>query len=164
MLGDGAGDLFVKRGDIGDPEVVVELARKAVNRLPRGIKRVHTFAVRVPREVVAGTRWKTCYETGGHLLLSVPADQHLEKRALDVVRSENPHQRGEGVEALVYFKSDENIGLVKPLLNDPEVTYSRLGADGKPVERFYGVRYSAYRTLKAWGIAVEEPVVREAVR
>jgi len=96
--------------------------------------------------------------------LSVPADQHLEKRAQDYVRSDNPHRRSEGVQALVYFQSDENLALVKPLLNDQGLTYSQ-PADGENAGyRIYGVRHAAYETLKAWGIEVAEPVYREAVR
>jgi hypothetical protein len=145
---------------IRDPDALIRLARTAVSRLPANIKRVHTFELQVPREVVAGTRWEKYYNTGGHLILSVPVDQHLEKRAQAYVRSKSPHRREEGAHALAYFKSDENLALVKPLLNDQEITY-----DGdKGGERIYGARYSAYRTLKAWGIDVEQPVFREPVR
>jgi len=145
---------------IRDPEAVTRLARTAVSRLPANIERVHTFELQVPREVVAGTRWEKYYDTGGHLTLSVPVDQHLEKRAQDYVRSKSPGRREEGARALAYFKSDENLTLVKPLLNDQGITY-----DGdKDGERIYGARYSAYRTLKAWGIDVAQPVYREPVR
>jgi hypothetical protein len=149
---------------IRDPEAVIELARKAVHRLPANIKRVYTFELQVPREVVAGTSWETAYQTSGHLRLSVPVDQYLEKRAQESVRSKDPERRSEGVAALAYFKSDENLALVRPLLNDADVTYFGLGKDGKPVERVYGVRHAAYQTLKTWGIDVKEPVIREAVR
>ena len=149
---------------IRDPESVIRLARDATNRLPANIKRVHTFELHVPREVVARTSWETYYNTGGHLMLSVPVDQHLEKRAQDSVRSENPHRRGEGARALAYFKSDENMSLVRPLLDDPGITYSQPAHDDEAGERVYGVRYSAYQTLKSWGIDVEKPVFREAMR
>jgi hypothetical protein len=146
-----------------DPETVIRLAREAVTRLPANIRRVHTFDLQVPREVVAGTRWEKWYHTSGHLLLSVPVDQHLEKRAQDYVRSEDPHRRGEGARALAYFKSDENLALIRPLLHDAEVTYLHPAYDGKPAVRVYGVRISAYQTLKTWGIDVEQPVFREPV-
>jgi hypothetical protein len=147
-----------------EPEAVIRAARAAVTRLPANIKRVHTFDLEVPREVVAGTNWEKYYDTSGHLRLSVPVDQQLEKRAQDYVRSENPHRRGEGVRALAYFKSDENIALVRPLLNDLGITYLQPAYEDKAGERLYGVRYSAYETLKSWGIDVERPVFREPVR
>jgi hypothetical protein len=149
---------------IRDPESVIRLARKAVHRLPRSIKRIHTFDLHVPREIVAETSWDQYYDTGGHLRLSVPVDQHLEKRAQDAVRSENPHRREEGARALAYFKSDKNMALVRPLLNDPGTTYLQPAYDDRAGERVYGVRYSAHQTLKSWGIDVEQPVFREAVR
>lgn len=85
-------------------------------------------------------------------------------RAQDSVRSENPHRRVEGARALVYFKSDENMALVRPLLDDPGITYLQPADGDKAAERVYGVRYSAYQTLKSWRIDVEQPVFREAVR
>ena len=109
---------------IREPEAVIRAARAAVTRLPTNVKRVHTFDLQVAREVVAGTSWEEYYDTGGHLRLSVPVDQHLEKRAQDYVRSESPHRRGEGARALAYFKSDENIALVRPLLIDPGIYLS----------------------------------------
>jgi len=146
-----------------DPEAVIQAARVAVTRLPANIKRVHTFDLQVPREVVAGTNWEQCYNEGSYLRMNVPVDQHLEKRAQDYVRSENPHQRAEGAKALAYFKSDENIAFVRPLLNDPGVTYLQPAYEGKAGERLFGVRHSAYETLKAWGIDVKQPVFREEV-
>lgn len=149
---------------IRDPDAVIRLARTAVSRLPANIKRVHTFELQVPREVVAGTRWEKYYNTGGHLRLSVPVDQHLEKRAQDYVRSKCPDRRQEGARALAYFKSDKNLALVQPLLNDQGITYSQPADGDNAGERIYGARYSAYQTLKSWGVAVKEPVFREALR
>jgi hypothetical protein len=146
-----------------DPEALIRAAREAVNRLAANIKRVHTFDLQVPREVVAGTSWETYYHTGGHLRLTVPVDRQLEKRVQDYVRSEDPQRRTEGARALVYFKSDENIALVKPLLNDPAITYLRPADGDQPGERVYGVRYAAYETLKSWGIDVKQPLFRQAV-
>ena len=146
-----------------DPEAVIRAARAAVNRLPANVKRVHTFNLTVPREVVAKTRWDASYQTGGYLRLSVPVDQQLEKRAQDYIRSDNPQRRSEGAKALVYSKSDENIALIKPLLDDSHFSfYSRDG--GTTGERSYPVRYAAYQTLKEWGIDVKKPVFLEAVR
>lgn len=148
---------------VRDPEAVIRLARKAVTRLPANIKRVHTFALQVPCEVIAGTGWESYCRTGGFLLLTVPVDQELEKRARDYVRSENAHRRTEGARALAYFKSDDNLAIVRPLLTDRGVTYEQPALRGEAGERIYGVRYAAYQTMKAWRIEVEQPVYREPV-
>lgn len=147
-----------------DPDAVVRAARAAVTRLPSNVKRVHTFERHVPRDIVAGTRWEPYYRTGGHLRLAVPADHHLETRARADLRSDIAGRRAEGVRALVYFRTEENIALVRPLLNDPAVTYFQAPFEGTPGERIYGVRLSAYETLKAWRVEVPPPVTREAVR
>jgi hypothetical protein len=83
-----------------DPEAAIQAARAAVKRLPTNIKRVHTFELTVPREVVAKTRWDISYQTGGYLSLSVPVDLDLEKRAQGYIRSQDPQRRSEGAKAL----------------------------------------------------------------
>jgi hypothetical protein len=134
-----------------------------VRRTPAGVRRIHTFGLKVPRELVGGTEWEKYYGTGGHLVLSVPADGRLEKRAWDYLRSENFSTRAEGARALRYFKSDENVARVKPLLKDPGRYIREHAEEGKGSEAVYVVRYAAYETLKAWGIDVEKPVLREDV-
>ena len=147
-----------------EPKAVVQAARKALRRVPAGVKRLHTFQLQVPRKVIAGTEWESCYKSGGCLLLSVPVDRQLEKRAHEYLRSQSGQKRGEGARALLYFKSDRNIELVKPLLNDPDVTYRQPAYEGNPEERVYGVRFEAYRTLRSWGVNVKKPVIREKVQ
>jgi hypothetical protein len=146
---------------VRDPEVVLRTARETIRRLPAGVRRLYTFDLQVPRKIVAGTRWEPYYGTGGHLRLSVPVDSRLEARALESVRSANPQLRYEGVRALVFFPSDEHQSIVRPLLNDAGVTYNGPAPDESGEEYVYGVRSAAYETLKAWGVEVEKPVVRE---
>jgi hypothetical protein len=141
-----------------NPDDVIRAAKEAARRIPAGVKRIHTFKLKVPRELCAGTQWEEYYHTSGHLVLSVPVDKHLEKRAQDYLRSESYLKRAEGVRALRYFKSDDNIARVRPLLDDP----GRYHAQG--VEAIYVVRREAYETLKAWEIDVKKPVLREDVR
>lgn len=147
-----------------DPKAVILAARKALRRVPAGVKRLHTFQLQVPRKVIAGTEWERYYKSGGCLLLSVPVDRQLEKRAHEYLRSQSGQKRGEGARALLYFKSDRNIELVKPLLDDTEVTYRQPAYEGNPEERVYGVRFEAYRTLRSWGVDVKKPVIRETIR
>ena len=133
--------------------------------MPAAVRRIHTFGLEVPREAVAGTKREEYYKTGGYLSLSVPVDERLEKRARDYCRSESYRRREEGVRALRYFKSDENIARVKRLLNDPGWAYLYHAQENKGIEvRIYGVRQEAYRTLRVWGIDVEMPVIREEVQ
>ena len=147
-----------------DPEAVIQAARETVRRMPAGVKRIHTHRLQVPRKVVTGTEWEHFYETGGHLILSVPVDKLLEKRAHNYIRSRSAVKRAAGAQALRYFKSDANIARVTPLLDDSEPTYVQSAYENKGEERVYGVRYEAYQTLKSWGIDVEEPVIREEIR
>ena len=147
-----------------DPEAVIRAARETARRMPVGVKRIHTHRLKVPRKVVAGTKWEPYYDTGGFLQLSVPLDKQLEKRAHDYIRSKSGPKRAEGARALRYFKSDENIARVRPLLDDRTPTYVQPAYENKGEMRLYGVRHAAYETLKSWGIDVKKPVIREEVR
>lgn len=144
-----------------DPEAVLEAARAAVHRLPANVERVHTFERIVPREVVADTRWIESYRTGGHLGVFVPVDEHLEQWALAAAGSGDPMRRPEGIRALAYFKSDESIALVQPLLDDPHFFFH--STDGRTGERYYATRHAAWQTLKAWELDVQKPLYREEV-
>jgi hypothetical protein len=147
-----------------DPEGVIRVAHETVRRMPAAVRRIHTFGLVVPRKVVAGTKWEEYYKTGGYLVLKVPVDERLEKRAQDYIRSERYQNRQEGVRALRYFKSDENCRRVRGLLNDPGWAYLYHARENKGVEvRIYGVRQEAYRTLKSWGLDAEKPTIREEV-
>jgi hypothetical protein len=148
-----------------DPKAVIEAARETVRRMPVAVKRIHTFGLVVPREVVVGTEWEKYYKTGGSLGVSVPVDARLEKWACDAIRSATYGRREEGVRALRYFKSKENVARVKGLLNDPGWAYLKHPQENNGIEvRVYGVRQEAYRTLKSWGIDVEKPTIREELR
>lgn len=146
------------------PDEVIQAAREAARQMPSGVKRIHTFKLKVPRELAADTQWEPYYHTSGHLVLSVPADDQLQKRALGYLRSDDYQQRAEGAKALRFFKSDENVARLKPLLDDPARYLRHHAEEGRGREAIYIVRYAAYETLKAWQIDVEQPVLREDVR
>jgi hypothetical protein len=143
------------------PDDVIKAAKEALKRMPASVKRIHTFGLKVPRDLVADTQWEKYYHTGGHLVLSVPVDGQLEKRALDYVRSKDDSNRAEGARALRYFKSDENIARVKALLNDPARALRHHAEESKGMEAIYFVRYAAYETLRVWEVDVAKPVLRE---
>jgi hypothetical protein len=143
-----------------DPDAAIEAARKIVRRQPAAVKRLHTFHLNVPREKIIGTRWEQYH---GHTL-SVLVDETLERRAVAALKSKLYQDRAEAARALRFFKSDENTVRVRKLLSDSGWAYLYHAQENNGVEvRIYGVRYAAYRTLKAWGEEVEEPMIREEV-
>ncbi len=147
-----------------DPGAVIRIAKETVRRTPAPVRRIHTFGLMVPREAVAGTRWEGLYATGGHLSLGVPVDERLERRAHDDIRSESYMRREEGVRALRFFRSEENVARAKSLLADPGWGYRRHAEENMGLEvRVYGVREEAYRTLTSWGVRADKPVIREEV-
>jgi hypothetical protein len=148
-----------------DPEAVIGAVEDALLRVSPAAKRIHTFGLAIPREAVAETKWEEYYATGGHLVLSVPVDERLENRAHEYISSDSYQRREEGIRALRYFKSDENVMRARMLLDDPGWAYLYHAQENEGVEvRIYGVRREAYRTLKYWGTSVEKPTLREEVR
>jgi hypothetical protein len=140
-----------------DPEAVLQAARAAVHRLPANVRRVHTFRIIAPKELAALTRWSEYY----HLEVTVPVDEHLEKWAQNIVRMGEKSQRQKALQALAYFRSDVNIALVQPFLQDPDFSFH--SSDGQTGERFYFNRHAAYQTLRAWGVKTERPKFHEQV-
>jgi hypothetical protein len=144
-----------------DRELVIEAAREMVRRTPLAVRRLQTFRLDVPRALLKGTRW----ETLDGLKVSVPVDDLLERRAIESIRSENDFRRLEGIQALWYFKSDENVERLTPLLDDPASIFrpAEAGQFDGPGIRHYYIREAAYRTLTSWEVAVEPPIIREEV-
>lgn len=143
-----------------DPDAVIRAAEEALRRMPPAVKRIHTFGLQVPRELVAETTWAEYHG----LVLNVPVNEPLEKRAIKYIRSKSYQKREEGVRALRYFKSEDNISRVKMLLDDSGWAYLYHAQENNGIEvRIYGVRREAYRTLTSWGIKVEMPMIRKEV-
>jgi hypothetical protein len=143
------------------PEDVLRLARETA-RLPAEKNPQERFYLRVPHETAAATRWKDSFT--GHLSLTVPVDDRLQKRAHEYLRSDDYMCRQEGIRALRFFKSEENIARARALLKDPSWATSKRAEDNEGVEvRYYGIREEAYEALKEWGEQAKEPVVRETV-
>jgi len=86
----------------------------------------------------------------------VPVDSALEGLARKWVRSEDLDLRRDAVRALGHFENDENIALVRKMLDDPGFYIS--GAS-----RIYDVRKAAYAVLQKWGVDAAEPIVEEPV-
>ena len=158
------GQLEIMRSDFSllrDPDAVIRAAMDALGRMPGGTKRVHTFGRYVPRKFFTGTQWDEFHG----LILNVPVDSRLEKQAIESLRSESYRERDEAVRAIRYFRSDENVARVRGLLDDPGWAYLYHAQENDGIEvRLYGVRQEAYRTLKHWGVTVNQPQIREEVR
>ena len=150
-----------------DAEEVIRVARTTIRRTPRNVTRVATFRLFVPRERCLGTQWAWCLDTGGRMLLHVPADVHLEKKAIKMVESNDTFDRTIGISALFYFESEENRERMLSLLKDPGHYDDdpELGPDGfMRFRRRYVIRAQAYSVLRCWGLEVEQPVIEEFLK
>lgn len=69
----------------------------------------------------------------------------------------------QGIKALRYFKSAENIELIKPFLTDPMATDMEVASGERigKIDRHYPMRALAYEVLRSWDFAVPEPVLEE---
>ncbi|MFZ5831066.1 MAG: hypothetical protein ACOY3P_13325 [Planctomycetota bacterium] len=123
--------------------------------------------------------------------VTVPVDSRLEKLALRLIRSPEeffPEQlrarpesdenmrswkrarqgfasclRAEGVKAIVYFKSDEHICLLRGLLDDPAYRLVTMAGDDKPVsvQRQFFLRHEVATVLCGWGVRFAMPALAE---
>ncbi len=92
-------------------------------------------------------------------------------RRLGIARPEGVNHRWsltdplrlEGVRALGYFKSDENIVILKGLLDDDAFTHRKIeeGKQAGNSEKVYYIRKEAFEMLRRWGVQVNEPVLKE---
>jgi hypothetical protein len=170
---------------IGEPEALLTATRAAALE-GRGREKAEMHRLDVPHVVMSKTG-----QVGDANALFLPVDQHLEDLARRIIRSPGDYitpadfrpaiddasrknnanwlrisrdlLRAEAVKALRHFKSDENIALLKPLLNDP-ATLKGTQFDGEKqikLGREYYIRKAAYETLRDWGVPVAEPVLRE---
>lgn len=94
------------------------------------------------------------YSTGDGVWLIVPLNDRLQAIARDWLKSKEIDFRVEGANALKHFKSDDNIQLLKRLLEDP-------GSRSSGKAKTYPVRQAAFAVLKEWGVQVKPPVVEE---
>lgn len=103
--------------------------------------------------------YQTLY-SGSGVQLVVPADERLETRARQWLKSENQEARQQGALSLRYFKSPANTQLLRPLLNDTTyMTTTRNEAS----TRVYYVSEAAFKTLSEWSVDVDKPVIEVPV-
>ena len=79
------------------------------------------------------------------------------------LQSERDRFHMEGIKALRYFKSAENIELLKPFLTDPMATDMEVSSGQRigKIDRHYPMRALAYGVLRSWDVAVPEPLLEE---
>ena len=95
----------------------------------------------------------------------VPVNANLERQARHWIRANDAKLREQGALVLRHFKSDENVAALKGLLRDPATSVDVTWEGARIVERFqnYPVRASAFATLKAQGVGVRKPIMKERI-
>ena len=132
---------------------MIRVAREAISKAPKNVRRVHTFVLPAPESFTAEMN------VGDLVYVTVPADERLEKKAFALVKSNSPTDRMKGLEAIRFFKSKENISKVRALLNDPR--REEVNRPNQKTTYVYRVRKGAWNTLRTWGIEIEMPVIEE---
>jgi hypothetical protein len=141
---------------------VLRAARNALAELP-----MQETPKRHLIDVPPGTDVSDALYGGSAVYLVVPVDDTLQAVARNWLKAPatklaDGHLRLEGVRALRHFRSDENAGLLKPLLADP---YSWTTTDqAGQRKRVYPVRREAHDVLTSWGVEVNRPLVEEDVQ
>ena len=136
--------LTSKLRPLRDPEDALRVAREAIRRHP-GVLRIATFSRRVGLDEVS----------------RVPADADLERWSESTLADSHKPvwERGSAANALRFFPSETHIALLKRLLRDEGTVVRRRAVDngGWQVDAYY-VRENAYRTLREWGVKIDESV------
>ncbi len=133
---------------LSSPREILGHARAAVAAV-RPIDRLPSHTVRSPSE-------------GAIIDWVVPVDERLERRARKWTASSDLSLRTEGAKALGHFRSDENVAILKRLLDDASYSTEVREEGGRviPIARVYEVRSAAYTSLGKLGIRVSKPVLR----
>jgi hypothetical protein len=133
---------------------ILQAAREEVRRSPGVLDSKYFFSWGPTETFMPDTpfhRW-TVY---------VPVDERQEKLAHQMLTSERPpaevvgpyaNDRTNAVLVLAFFRSAENLQLLKSLLNDPQIEHAAIG------QLDYPIRAAAYSVLSRWGVDVSKPV------
>lgn len=168
--------VFTKRlAIIRDAEALIAALRTSVQAMP-GVLQMHLFPISIPRHIdpatasplpnvddvfLPETRWAVSFG----LRLSLPVDRDLEILARAMAASTDYSLQVDGLTALRFFKSDQNIAVAKRALQNQQWAFLEHPADNDGVEvRFYGVRQAAFQTLEYWGVPVERPQMQTQVK
>ena len=136
---------------LNNSESILRAVKLVADTMPTQIRRIHTFELMVPIDV------QSKMNSDQTMVLRVPADQRLEKKARTFLASNSPDVRSQGLRAIWFFKTKENIAAVRQLLDDP---FQRPEFGDNENRLIYPVRHDAYNLLLNWNVDVEKPVLR----
>lgn len=136
---------------LSKPEDLIDTARQAAKEEPKGVCPAATI-VDVPEEAYRNQELVTRPFNGG-LSLKVPIDDRLEDLAHQWVRSTDKDVRVTGAKSLCWFRTDDNVEVLRSLLKDE--AYSDIHyVTEDVVKRVYVVRVAAASVLNAWGYEI----------
>jgi Leucine-rich repeat (LRR) protein len=150
---------------VKDPQQIFQAVHDAINRHPDPIG-ASIFTRNVPLQT-AGLLSPAPNPMG--IVTDVPIDSDLERWALSALREsateQNLRSREDAIQALRYFKKDDNVRLLTSLLKDPTTTILHSAKSNMGVEiRTYPLREGAYQVLKDWGLEIPKPVTLEEIQ
>jgi hypothetical protein len=153
---DVSGDLHV----LSTGDAILQAAREEVLRCPGVLDGEKYFAWDPSETFMPGT-------TFHQYTVNVPVDERQESLAHHFLDSEpvptrvigaRGNDRAQAALVLGFFRSPENLELMKSLLHDPQVEHDVLG------QLDYPVRAVAYRVLSKWGVDVPKPIVQVKIQ
>lgn len=149
-----------------EEKAILARARQFAKKQP-GPLRIHSITI--PHEVAA-----QCSPPCDGNALVVPVDASLEETARRLIASPQEFLPGNapldslagfqlrlgGVEALQYFKSNENAALLRSLLDDSTAVYRTFDAGSREsmTVKEYPIRAKAYGILRQWNVDAPRPV------
>jgi hypothetical protein len=148
--GPGPIDVFTRDfGVLTEPAAILKHVEVYAKSIPNNWKKKHTV-LRAPSEsAVYKKLW-----SGSAVLLMVPVDPQLETQGRQWCKSDSVETRVRGAKVLGNFKNDENVKILRPLLQDA----GYYTGDGK---RRFVVRAAAYDALRSFSVKVEMPILEE---
>lgn len=142
-----------------DPKAILKRLRAFLGT-PEASQRTPTFELRAPASLVQGTS----IAGNQFAVVYLPVNPQLETNARKWVRSTDKNLRWVGARALIFFKSDKNAELLRPLLEDDAIWPRHEGlrllgslADARlDIRRL--TRWEAWNVLHGWGYDVTRPL------
>ena len=143
-----------------NPEAIVKFVEQTIS----------AQAAKVPTEsMIVDVPWDTpvckLLYSRSAVWLTVPVDERLEAQGVKWCQSTTPRERREGARILSHFKSEQNIALLKSLLNDPSTRTDEQSQSvaGKSElvyrKKVFFVRQVAFDALTGMGVFIQPPVL-----
>ena len=137
-----------------DPYAIVRAARM-IALTDDGAGAVATSQVLVPRHHIQ--EWRG---TGTVFYLEIPITEELHRWAVEGVKSKDPSDRGMAAGVFAHYKTEDDIALLKTLLDDTAVAhYDQPSGNLGKGRGIYWVRQVAFDLLTQIGVKVERPEI-----